>query len=109
ECADELVRGLDDDAIVTCVYGVYDPRDEQLTFGNAGHVPPLLVRPDGGDIVRIDATGPPLGAGGLLAGLQRDAMDPLGFADPPTGEVGRRRRSDASAAYTQVTVKIPPE
>lgn len=109
ECADELVRGLDDDAIVTCVYGVFDPRDEQVTFGNAGHVPPLLVRPDGGDIVRIDATGPPLGAGGLLAGLQREAMDPLGLAEPANGEIGRRRRSDASAAYTQVTVKIPAQ
>lgn len=110
ECADELVRGLDDDAIVTCVYAVFDPRDERLTFGNAGHVPPLLVRADGGDVVRIDATGPPLGAGGLLAGLQRDAMDPLGLALPPaTGDVGRRRRSDASTAYTQVTVKIPTD
>lgn len=107
ECADELVRGLDDDAIVTCVYGIFDPRDERLTFGNAGHVPPLLVRADGTDVVRIDATGPPLGAGGLLAGLQRDAMDPLGLAESPGDDVGRRRRSDASTAYTQVTVKIP--
>ncbi|NLT54886.1 MAG: SpoIIE family protein phosphatase [Actinomycetales bacterium] len=76
--ADELVSGLADDIIVTCVYGVYDPREEQLVLANAGHVPPLLLDlvpgPRAGDraddgapvaartVSRVDACGPPLGA-----------------------------------------------
>ena len=38
--ANELIRGLADNTIVTCVYCVYDPREEQLVLSNAGHVPP---------------------------------------------------------------------
>jgi PAS domain S-box-containing protein len=63
--ADELVRGLADDVIVTCVYAVLDPRDGSLALSNAGHVPPLLVAagPDQ-EPEALWSTGPPLGAGG---------------------------------------------
>jgi PAS domain S-box-containing protein len=63
--ADELVRGLADDVIVTCVYAVLDPRDGSLAVANAGHVPPLLLGSGPGDEpATLEATGPPLGAGG---------------------------------------------
>jgi integral membrane sensor domain MASE1 len=79
--ADELIQGLAEDMIVTCVYGVYDPREARIVLSNAGHVPPLLMdRPrraaDGPrvpaprrpreqqGVTRIDADGPPLGAAG---------------------------------------------
>jgi PAS domain S-box-containing protein len=64
--ADELVRGLDEITIVTCVYAVYDPADARLEVANAGHVPPLLIGAlgVGPDARRLDASGPPLGAGG---------------------------------------------
>lgn len=58
---DEIVRGLDDTSIVTCVYAVYDLLDGELCTANAGHVPPLLL---GERVVRVPAMGPPLGAGG---------------------------------------------
>ncbi len=65
--ADELVRGLDEITIVTCVYAVYDPADARLELANAGHVPPILVGALGAgpSSQRLDASGPPLGAGGL--------------------------------------------
>lgn len=66
--ADELVRGLADDVLVTCVYAVADPRDGTVTLANAGHVPPLLLGPgnagEGAPARALEATGPPLGTGG---------------------------------------------
>ncbi|MGI8456526.1 MAG: SpoIIE family protein phosphatase, partial [Propionibacteriaceae bacterium] len=59
---DEIVRGLDDTSIVTCVYAVYDMLDGELCMASAGHVPPLLLGAD--DVVDVPAMGPPLGAGG---------------------------------------------
>lgn len=58
---DEIVRGLDETSIVTCVYAVYDLLDGELCVANAGHVPPLLL---GEQVVTLSAMGPPLGAGG---------------------------------------------
>lgn len=67
--ADELVRGLDDSVLVTCVYGVIDARESTFTAAVAGHVPVLVVRP-GDDVAvqEIGETGPPLGAAGLSEG-----------------------------------------
>ncbi|MQY14342.1 hypothetical protein SRB5_45060 [Streptomyces sp. RB5] len=49
----------------TCLYAVYDPVSRRLTAARAGHVPPLLRRPDGTvDTLELPA-GPPLGVGGL--------------------------------------------
>ncbi|NHC15587.1 SpoIIE family protein phosphatase [Motilibacter deserti] len=63
ELLDGVVRDLGDDQIVTCVYAVYDPGEQALTYANAGHLPPLLALP-GGDVQRLDGvSGPPLGAG----------------------------------------------
>ncbi|MFN8075725.1 MAG: SpoIIE family protein phosphatase [Kineosporiaceae bacterium] len=67
--ADELVRGLDESALVTCVYGVLDPREGTLTLSAAGHVPAVLIGPDdAAEAVAIPSSGPPLGAGRLIEG-----------------------------------------
>jgi anti-sigma regulatory factor (Ser/Thr protein kinase) len=44
---------------------VFDPRECSLVYANAGHLPPLLAAP--GELPRRleEATGPPLGTGGL--------------------------------------------
>ncbi|MFD6231374.1 SpoIIE family protein phosphatase [Streptomyces sp. NPDC060232] len=49
----------------TCLYAIYDPVSQRCTMARAGHLPPLLVAPDGStQIVELPA-GPPLGLGGM--------------------------------------------
>lgn len=56
-----LVCDMGEDLIATCVYAVYDPGDDQLTYTNAGHLPPALVGRSG-DVRLLEAgLGPPLG------------------------------------------------
>ncbi|WP_369362588.1 sodium/proline symporter PutP [Streptomyces sp. CG4] len=49
----------------TCLYAVYDPVSRRCTMARAGHLPPMIVAPDGAaDILDLPA-GPPLGLGYL--------------------------------------------
>jgi serine phosphatase RsbU (regulator of sigma subunit) len=65
---DRLVQGLGMAVLASCVYARVEPADTQgrrlLRWGNAGHLPPLLRRPDG-DTVVLD------GAPGMLIGVPR--------------------------------------
>ncbi|NUR90216.1 MAG: SpoIIE family protein phosphatase, partial [Nonomuraea sp.] len=47
--------------IATCVYAVYDPAEEALTWASAGHMPPALITPEGGSHLLEDDLGMPLG------------------------------------------------
>ncbi|WP_055714290.1 SpoIIE family protein phosphatase [Streptomyces torulosus] len=50
---------------VTCLYAIYDPVSRHCVMARAGHLPPVLVTPDGhAELVDLPA-GPPLGLGGL--------------------------------------------
>ncbi|MBI0294700.1 SpoIIE family protein phosphatase [Streptomyces sp. PRKS01-29] len=49
----------------TCLYAVYDPVSRLCTLASAGHLPPLVVGPDGASDRFGSPTGPPLGLGGL--------------------------------------------
>ncbi|WP_406502576.1 SpoIIE family protein phosphatase [Streptomyces sp. NBC_01602] len=49
----------------TCLYAVYDPVTQRCAIASAGHLPPVLVRPDGtAEVVGI-SPGPPLAIGGM--------------------------------------------
>ncbi|MFE5936774.1 SpoIIE family protein phosphatase [Streptomyces sp. NPDC056470] len=49
----------------TCLYAIYDPGSRICTLARAGHLGPVLVRPDGtAEYLQIPG-GPPLGLGGL--------------------------------------------
>lgn len=58
----ELVKELDDDCYVTCLYAVFDPVSGICTFCLAGHPPPVVVHPDGTLHLPRLAANPPLGA-----------------------------------------------
>ncbi|GAA3008166.1 SpoIIE family protein phosphatase [Kitasatospora albolonga] len=51
--------------LATCVYAVYDPIANRVVLANAGHVPPVLVQPDGtAELLELPA-GAPIGVGGV--------------------------------------------
>ncbi|MEV4615703.1 ATP-binding SpoIIE family protein phosphatase [Kitasatospora sp. NPDC049258] len=51
--------------LATCVYAVYDPIANRVVLANAGHVPPVLVQPDGRSELLDLPPGAPIGVGGV--------------------------------------------
>jgi PAS domain S-box-containing protein len=66
---DGVVQELDADQIVTCVHAIYDPAGGELCYANAGHLPPVAVRPDGTVATLAGGTAPPLGTGGAATAI----------------------------------------
>lgn len=63
EQLNELLTDVDSpDHMATLVFGVFDPCTGELTLANAGHLPPLLCRPDGTAEFLQCGPGLPLGA-----------------------------------------------
>ncbi|QOV34390.1 SpoIIE family protein phosphatase [Streptomyces ferrugineus] len=63
---DDLAQRLGDTYLATCLYAVYDPIASELRIANAGHIPPVLVRADGGRSELLELpTGAPIGVGGV--------------------------------------------
>ncbi|MEU0987768.1 SpoIIE family protein phosphatase [Streptomyces sp. NPDC005953] len=72
---DELVTRIDQDEAeggveagvtgATCLYAIYDPASGRCTMARAGHLQPVVLRPDGTAEIADVPGGPPLGLGGL--------------------------------------------
>jgi phosphoserine phosphatase RsbU/P len=56
-----LHRSVESHRYATFFYGVYDEAQSELTYVNAGHLPPLIVRASSGRIEPLDATGTVIG------------------------------------------------
>ncbi|WP_369264874.1 SpoIIE family protein phosphatase [Streptomyces sp. R35] len=70
---DDIARSLGD-AIATCVYAVCDPRHGSCELSSAGHLPPVMIRPDGrADLLDIPG-GVPLGVGGVDFGTMEQEL-----------------------------------
>ncbi|MFF4755381.1 SpoIIE family protein phosphatase [Streptomyces sp. NPDC002514] len=63
----------------TCCIAVYDPVDHRVVMSNAGHLPPILIRPDGS--ADTLAAPPHPGLGAVFA--VREPFDVHEFAAPP--------------------------
>jgi PAS domain S-box-containing protein len=108
--ADELVRGLADDVLVTCVYAVLDPRDGSLALANAGHVPPLLMGAGPDEEPRaLWSTGPPLGAGGRQDYGERTwVVGPGGMLVLYTDGLVETRDADLDVGLRRLAARIDP-
>ncbi|MGW7020359.1 SpoIIE family protein phosphatase [Streptomyces decoyicus] len=61
---DHIAVGLDP-AFATCLYAVYDPHRTLCRIAVAGHLPPIVIRPDRPPELLDLPTGAPLGVGGV--------------------------------------------
>ncbi len=62
---DDTVGQSEEQSMATCIYCVYDPVARRCAIANAGHVPPVLVHPDGRtELIPVPA-GVPLGVGNV--------------------------------------------
>jgi sigma-B regulation protein RsbU (phosphoserine phosphatase) len=73
-----LCRDTLDNEFATLWYGVFDPRTLRLTYCNAGHEPPMLVR--GGKAYQLDV-------GGMIVGVERDEAYDKGLWDLEPGDI----------------------
>lgn len=62
---DDLARRLGDDCLATCLYAVYDPVARRCEVASAGHLPPVLVAPEGEALLLAVPPGAPIGVGGV--------------------------------------------
>ncbi len=76
QLAGEAPPGQRDTIGATCLYAVYDPVTRRCTLASAGHLPPILVRPDGTTTAIDISPGPPLGAGGMPFETTTLELDP---------------------------------
>lgn len=70
---DDIARSLGD-AIATCVYAVCDPRRGSCELSSAGHLPPVMIRPDGRAELLDIPGGVPLGVGGVDFGTMEQEL-----------------------------------
>ena len=63
---DDLLEPREPERTATLSYLIHDPADGRLSFGCAGHLPPLVVEPDGKVRFVDGGRSLPLGAGGTL-------------------------------------------
>jgi hypothetical protein len=61
--AQRIVAALSFERVATCIVAVVDPLAHTCSIASAGHMPPLLVRPDGARELLDVPVDPPLGVG----------------------------------------------
>nr|WP_236072025.1 SpoIIE family protein phosphatase [Streptomyces polyasparticus] len=61
--ADRLVAESGFERVATCLLALVDPKTSQVTYANAGHLPPLGLCPAGSAVQGPIPVGPPLGTG----------------------------------------------
>ncbi len=113
--AERIAEGLAFDRVATCLVAVLNPAARTCHFANAGHMPPLLIRPDGGcELVRVPVE-PPLGAGPRLGGHTGHQQSSIAFEPGATlllytdGLVERRGKDIEECLAALTHLDLDPE
>jgi anti-sigma regulatory factor (Ser/Thr protein kinase)/GAF domain-containing protein len=61
ELVDRYVQAMPDYAMATAAYAVFEPDTGEVQIASAGHLPPIIIGPDGGRVVDMTPSAP-LGA-----------------------------------------------
>ena len=72
--AERLTRLVDDRTMATLVYLMIDPENRETRYLNLGHLPPLVVGPEG--VTRLNGGAPPLGVRGVAYKEQQAILPP---------------------------------
>jgi serine phosphatase RsbU (regulator of sigma subunit) len=96
-----------DAGFATAVYGRLDPATGQLRWASAGHVPPLLVGPDGMVSVLDDERWPALGTPPRAPGPDRHlVLEPGGTLILYSDGVVERRQDDLEAGIARLVATV---
>jgi len=57
----QILAVTTDETFITALYGTIDPKTRAFRYVNAGHMPLMVVRANGGEVVTSDHFDPPLG------------------------------------------------
>jgi PAS domain S-box-containing protein len=113
--AERIADALAFARVATCLVAVVDPATRTCGFANAGHLPPLLVRPDGGcELVRMPVD-PPLGVGPRLGGATGHQQSSIAFEPGATllfytdGLVERRGKDIEECLAALTRLDLDPE
>jgi len=101
--ADRTAHALDLDRVATCVLALLDPAAEHAVLATAGHVPPLLVRPDTAPELANLPVGPPLGTGSGGYDSRHCALPPGTLLLAYTDGLVERRGEDIDTGLDALT------
>jgi len=114
---DRMVTTLDDPALTTCVVVRYDAATGEALLAMAGHLPPLLVGPDGTTSYLEADPGMPLGVGGAEFVQRSVRLDPGsrlvlytdGLVEDPSSSVDEGLERLCAAASSAVNQRLDAE
>ncbi|MBO3751003.1 SpoIIE family protein phosphatase [Streptosporangiaceae bacterium NEAU-GS5] len=97
---DRMSQDLDPTQIATCVYAVYDPVTRNCAIARAGHVPPVLIHPDGeSEVIDVPAC-LPLGIGSDALEIRELVLPPGSVLALYTDGLVESRERDIDAGIT---------
>lgn len=106
QLAGEAPHGHQEAVGATCLYAVYDPVTCRCALASAGHLPPVVVRPDTGAHVVEISPGPPLGVGGMPFEVTEIVLPPGSVLALYTDGLVERDHDDLDAGIRRLTTSL---
>ncbi|HEV2357706.1 MAG TPA: SpoIIE family protein phosphatase [bacterium] len=103
--AERLTRLVDDRTMATLLYLIVDPETRTVRYLNLGHVPPLVVGPEG-DVTQLDGGAPPLGVRGITYREETAALAPHSTILVCTDGLLEARRESIDEGLARVTAAL---